>query len=189
MTVYESAAAAELYQHTPTDEWVKTPELRQHVDLTRRGVLHAVDRLAEAGVLEKRVSGPGVATRCRRIETEREVKSYKSKARSEPAGFHINNGYEVSSCSLSDSDSIGIHRLVAVAEYGIEAVSDRQVHHINGIPWDNRPENLLPLTESEHQRRERLRGSIERADDEQLAAALRAKGYSDAASEIERGRD
>lgn len=37
-------------------------------------------------------------------------------------------------------DCVRIHRLVAVAEYGIDYVndwSDYHVHHKNGIKWDN----------------------------------------------------
>ena len=48
------------------------------------------------------------------------------------------------------SRSVRIHRLVAVAEYGYDAVVGKHIHHKNGIRWDNRPENLQPLTNSEH---------------------------------------
>lgn len=43
-----------------------------------------------------------------------------------------------------------VHRLLAVAEYGFEAVRGNHVHHINGIPWDNRIENLEILSPSDH---------------------------------------
>lgn len=45
---------------------------------------------------------------------------------------------------------VDIHRLVAVAEWGFGAVRDKHVHHKNGFPIDNRPENLELLTPSEH---------------------------------------
>lgn len=45
---------------------------------------------------------------------------------------------------------IPVHRLLAVAEFGFEAVQDKDVHHKNEIPWDNRPENLELMTRSEH---------------------------------------
>jgi predicted transcriptional regulator len=43
-----------------------------------------------------------------------------------------------------------VHRLLAVAEFGFESVKDMDVHHLNTIPWDNRPENLELLTQKEH---------------------------------------
>lgn len=46
--------------------------------------------------------------------------------------------------------SFGVHRLVAIAEYGVDQVKDKIVHHKNEIPWDNRPENLEPMTRSDH---------------------------------------
>jgi len=48
-------------------------------------------------------------------------------------------------------DSVYVHRLLAVAEHGYDAVAEKRIHHKNGIPWDNRPENIEPLTRTEHQ--------------------------------------
>ena len=45
-----------------------------------------------------------------------------------------------------------LHRLLAVAEWGFDAVKDMAVHHKNDIPWDNRPKNLELMTPSEHMR-------------------------------------
>jgi len=39
-------------------------------------------------------------------------------------------------------NEIKIHRLLAVAEYGFETVSEAVVDHKNGIVWDNRPGNI-----------------------------------------------
>ena len=47
-------------------------------------------------------------------------------------------------------DNLRVHRLLAVAEYGFDAVAGRVVHHRNDIPWDNRPENIAVLTHNEH---------------------------------------
>jgi hypothetical protein len=44
------------------------------------------------------------------------------------------------------------HRLLAVALWGFDAVADKEIHHKNGIPWDNRPSNLSLVSSSEHQR-------------------------------------
>lgn len=49
--------------------------------------------------------------------------------------------------------SIDVHRLLAVAEYGVEEVAGAYVHHKNRIPWDNRPENIEVFQENgEHSR-------------------------------------
>lgn len=45
---------------------------------------------------------------------------------------------------------IYVHRLLAVAEFGFDAVADSDVHHKNDIKWDNRPDNLEPMTHGEH---------------------------------------
>lgn len=46
--------------------------------------------------------------------------------------------------------AVGVHPHVAVSEFGTDAVAGMHVHHKNGIPWDNRPENLQPMTNSDH---------------------------------------
>jgi len=42
------------------------------------------------------------------------------------------------------------HRLIMEKELNRELTKDEFVHHINGITWDNRPENLLVVTKAEH---------------------------------------
>lgn len=41
-----------------------------------------------------------------------------------------------------------VHRLLAIALWGLDEVAGKVIHHENGIPWDNRPENL-ELVESQ----------------------------------------
>jgi len=43
-----------------------------------------------------------------------------------------------------------VHRLLAIAEHGFDAVADVDVHHCNGVPWDNRPENIELMDKAEH---------------------------------------
>lgn len=49
-----------------------------------------------------------------------------------------------------DQWHVSVHRLLAVAEYGFDAVCDNDVHHRNHVPWDNRPSNVEPLDHGEH---------------------------------------
>lgn len=53
-----------------------------------------------------------------------------------------------------------VHRLLAVAEFGHDAVVENVIHHKNGIPWDNRPENLEPMSAEEHNRLHRFSNSV-----------------------------
>jgi transposase len=63
------------------------------------------------------------------------------------------NGYETWETKVEDtSHHVRVHRLLAVAEYGFEAVADSVVHHKNNIRWDNRPENIEPMSKMEHRR-------------------------------------
>jgi len=64
-------------------------------------------------------------------------------------GIVAEDGYQMWHES-SLSKHVLIHRLLAVAEYGFDAVCDMEVHHQNGIKWDNRPDNIEVLTPSEH---------------------------------------
>lgn len=60
-------------------------------------------------------------------------------------------GYEyVFSTFRNQQYRVAIHRLLAVSEYGFDAVNDKAIHHKNNIPWDNRPSNIEPLSNSEH---------------------------------------
>lgn len=43
-----------------------------------------------------------------------------------------------------------VHRLLAVAEYGFDAVESMEVHHKNGIKWDNRPDNIELMDPTDH---------------------------------------
>lgn len=42
------------------------------------------------------------------------------------------------------------HQILAISEFGFEAVCENQVHHKNHIPWDNRPDNIELMSIQEH---------------------------------------
>lgn len=75
------------------------------------------------------------------------------------------DGYECIhawSSELQTMEVFGLHRLLAVAEFGFDAVADKHVHHKKNIPWLNTPGNLELMSASEHisyhaQERERER--------------------------------
>lgn len=43
-----------------------------------------------------------------------------------------------------------VHRLAAIAWFGVDEVAGKDVHHKSNIPWDNRESNLEVMTRSEH---------------------------------------
>jgi len=103
------------------------------------------------------------------------------------------HGYEIWEPRSSDCDpasSVLHHRLLAVAEYGFDAVVDKQVHHKNGIPWDNRPENIEPISQRDHIAKHwhpnEVYRSIADAERHELIQALETAGYTSAAKAIKR---
>ncbi|WP_168216069.1 HNH endonuclease [Halorussus marinus] len=86
------------------------------------------------------------------IETRGKYEESRRVRRRNPPGHRITkSGYEVVETTISGSTrEVRIHRLVVVAEQGFEALNGKIVHHRNGIPWDNRPENLEIMSNEEH---------------------------------------
>ena len=68
-----------------------------------------------------------------------------------PVPVRLHEGYRTWTHSFrGERDTVLVHRLLAVSEYGFEATNGKVVHHKNGVRWDNRPENIELLTNSEH---------------------------------------
>lgn len=68
------------------------------------------------------------------------------------AGIYMNeNGY-IAWYSHHDytTKCLFVHRLLAVAEYGFDALYGKVVHHRNDIPWLNYPDNIELMSRSEH---------------------------------------
>lgn len=66
---------------------------------------------------------------------------------------HVNGYPCFQEQSLGENQTIKVHRLLAVAEYGFREVIGNDVHHKNGVRWDNRPENIELLSPSEHMKK------------------------------------
>lgn len=78
-----------------------------------------------------------------------------AKARKVPwATFGTNHaGYEVWRARDGETmHTVTVHRLAAVAWYGLEAVAGNVIHHKNDIRWDNREDNIEVMSDSEHKR-------------------------------------
>ena len=83
------------------------------------------------------------------IETNRTM--YRGGRNNYASYFQDNNGYMRWSTSYNGERAhCLVHRLLAVAEYGFDEVADKVVHHENGVKWDNRPENIKPMTKKAH---------------------------------------
>lgn len=80
--------------------------------------------------------------------------AFKQKGRRDSVPLYMGGrGYEFwQDRTDGTADKVYLHRLLAVAEFGVGAVADMDVHHKNGVKWDNRPENIELLTKSEHAR-------------------------------------
>jgi len=80
-----------------------------------------------------------------------------------PATYSVNgDGYPTWQSSYDGrNDQVYIHRLLAVAEYGFDAVCGSAIHHRNGLKWDNRPSNIELLDQTDHVRRPTLGTLVE----------------------------
>lgn len=73
---------------------------------------------------------------------ERREAQYEPAKADQATYSQHNKGYEM---WADGSDIVLVHRLIAVAEEGFDAVCNGIIHHENGIEWDNRPSNLAVL--------------------------------------------
>ncbi|SEO73001.1 HNH endonuclease [Halorientalis persicus] len=117
-------------------------------DEERMRELYLEQKLSSKEIAEKfDVSSTTIIDWLDRLNIQTRTPSYER-----PPNFRTNNlGYEeIRNEYQGERDSVLIHRLMAVAECGFDAVAGKDVHHENGIQWDNRPRNLSLMTRSEH---------------------------------------
>jgi len=88
------------------------------------------------------------------IERRDRIDAVKNKRSKRPATFSMTGeGYLTWQVQHdNERESIRACRLLAVAEYGFEAVKGMHVHHKNGIPWLDYADNIELLEPSEHLR-------------------------------------
>jgi len=87
---------------------------------------------------------------------DRDASRYGYKSRVEYATYYLDDqGYPRWQAKGREdgervTDNIHVHRLLAIAEHGVDAVIGKHVHHKNEVEWDNRPSNLELLSPGEH---------------------------------------
>jgi DNA-binding HxlR family transcriptional regulator len=179
-------------------EGIRTSEIAENMEISRSHVRQCLRSLVKRGFIEQAQDPEDGRAYIYRPTGNIEASDVLSKREShllKPALFYTGYyGYEHSRSVVDgDSDVIGIHRLIAVAEYGFDAVADHEVHHLNTIPWDNRSENLVPLNKTDHlettKNRQKLDRAISNASDADLAEALAQAGYIEAATALRSGEE
>jgi len=121
--------------------WLSDGEKEQIRERYRNTTLKQKEIAEEFGVSEAKVSN--IVSDIDRYEpaslyqhvTERGYVSYQLYY----GGEHVARFYE--------------HQVVALLD-GYEMGGSNVVHHENGVPWDNRPENLSVMSREEHQKNE-----------------------------------
>jgi transposase-like protein len=82
---------------------------------------------------------------------DRTQESARTRRKKPPWHHFSEDGYEMVETEIcGTTKQARIHRLVAVAECGFNAVSGNIVHHRNGMPADNRPGNLKIMSAEKH---------------------------------------
>lgn len=86
------------------------------------------------------------------IESRSLADAKRLVASKKPAHYTTNNrGRELwIDNTRGDYNMVLVHRLLAVSEYGFDAVVDNHVHHKENVPWLNTPENITPKDPEDH---------------------------------------
>ena len=125
---------ADLMKRLYVDERLSTTQIGKKFDCTSKTVSKWLDRHG--------------------IDARSKKESNLIRDLGDPVPYQVAGNYYPAWRHTYDGDVsvVAIHRLLAVAEFGYDAVVDKHVHHKNSIRWDNRTENIGLLTPSEHAR-------------------------------------
>jgi len=115
--------------------WGEKKSISQIADMTNMSN-HAVRNQMENHGINRRSDSRGAKIRLRKRHPEFRTGDF---------GYNL----VISRCD-GERSQVKLSRLLAVAEYGFDAVEGKHVHHKNKIPWDDRPENIELLEPSEH---------------------------------------
>ena len=73
------------------------------------------------------------------------------RERDEPFSPSANSYSRIEGYEYGEKFCVQVHRLIAAAKYGTDAIRGKHVHHIDGNPWNNSWENIAVMTNGEHQ--------------------------------------
>jgi hypothetical protein len=130
------------------DERMSTAEIGELCDCSKE----TIRRWLSSHGIETRTKSEAAKIRAKKYPhtTNAGAKALSRNRSVHPNVFtHKQNGYERVQCGVN-KEQVSLHRLLAVAEYGFDAVTDKVVHHKSNIPWDNRPDNIELMDAGEH---------------------------------------
>lgn len=122
--------------------------------------LYWEEKMSQAEIADRLDCGVSTITKwmgINGIPSRDRIEASRSALRKEYAHFSTRtDGYELWKTKVDGDDTTCyVHRLVAVAEYGFDEVTDNDIHHGNDdrfgphgvpIPWANWRENVVPLS-------------------------------------------